>query len=88
MLRVDLQPYTLHFARPAATSRGALTERRILLLAASNRDNPGVIGWGECGPLPGLSRDEFLELAENAKKNCPVSRALTGTSISLEAELL
>lgn len=38
--------------------------------------------------VPGLDRAAFLEFAENAKKNCPVSRALTGTTISLEAELL
>ncbi|MBX3167042.1 MAG: OsmC family peroxiredoxin [Candidatus Eremiobacteraeota bacterium] len=38
--------------------------------------------------VAGLGQDEFLEFAENAKKNCPVSRALTGTNISLEAELL
>lgn len=30
----------------------------------------------------------FQEAAENAKKNCPVSRALTGTTITLQAELL
>ncbi|MBN9418976.1 hypothetical protein ABS71_12010 [bacterium SCN 62-11] len=38
--------------------------------------------------VPGLSKDEFADFAENAKKNCPVSRALTGTNITLEAELL
>jgi len=38
--------------------------------------------------VAGISRETFLEQAENAKKNCPVSRALTGTSITLAAELL
>lgn len=38
--------------------------------------------------VPGITKDAFLEQAENAKRNCPVSRALTGTEISLQAELL
>jgi osmotically inducible protein OsmC len=38
--------------------------------------------------VPGISSEAFAEAAENAKKNCPVSRALTGTSITLEAQLL
>ena len=38
--------------------------------------------------VPGVSQESFLEFAENAKKNCPVSRALTGTNITLTAELL
>lgn len=38
--------------------------------------------------VPGLEAAAFQEYAENAKKNCPVSRALTGTTITLQAELL
>ncbi|MFC8506853.1 OsmC family protein [Streptomyces sp. NPDC057411] len=40
------------------------------------------------GTVPGLGADEFQELAEDAKKNCPVSQALTGTTITLTAELV
>ncbi|MDV9192436.1 OsmC family protein [Streptomyces sp. SR27] len=39
------------------------------------------------GEVPGLSPEEFASLAEDAKKNCPVSQALTGTTITLTAEL-
>ncbi|MEU8530810.1 MULTISPECIES: OsmC family protein [Streptomyces] len=39
------------------------------------------------GEVPGLDADEFQALAEDAKKNCPVSQALTGTTITLTAEL-
>ena len=39
------------------------------------------------GTVPGLSADEFLEAAEGAKANCPVSKALTGTTITLDADL-
>ncbi len=34
--------------------------------------------------MPGLTADEFAEFAEDAKKNCPVSQALTGTTITLD----
>ncbi len=36
----------------------------------------------------GISQEKFLELAEGAKKGCPVSRALSAVPISLEATLL
>ncbi|WP_405858630.1 OsmC family protein [Streptomyces sp. NBC_00090] len=40
------------------------------------------------GDVPGLTPDRFQELAEDAKKNCPVSQALTGTTITLTAKLI
>lgn len=39
------------------------------------------------GEVPGLDEDGFVAAAENAKKNCPVSQALAGTTITLAAEL-
>jgi osmotically inducible protein OsmC len=36
------------------------------------------------GNVPGLTADEFAQYAEDAKKNCPVSQALTGTTITLD----
>ncbi|MEU6779772.1 OsmC family peroxiredoxin [Nonomuraea angiospora] len=40
------------------------------------------------GHVPGISAEQFAEAAETAKANCPVSKALTGTLITLNAELL
>ncbi|WP_309709428.1 OsmC family peroxiredoxin [Pseudolysinimonas sp.] len=37
--------------------------------------------------VPGLDPSEFPAIAEDAKANCPVSKALTGTTITLEASL-
>ena len=37
--------------------------------------------------VPGLTADQFADFAEGAKKNCPVSAALTGTTITLTATL-
>ncbi|MEU7526436.1 OsmC family protein [Saccharothrix sp. NPDC042600] len=39
------------------------------------------------GEVPGLDQDQFAAAAEDAKKNCPVSQALAGTTITLSAEL-
>ncbi len=40
------------------------------------------------GDVPGIRKEKFLEIANVAKENCPVSKALSGTSIKLEAELV
>ncbi len=37
--------------------------------------------------VPGLDAEEFQKIAEDAKANCPVSQALAGTTITLEASL-
>ncbi len=37
--------------------------------------------------VPGISEEDFRRAAEDAKANCPVSQALKGTEITLEAEL-
>ncbi len=37
--------------------------------------------------VPGLSAEDFQVAAQNAKTNCPVSKALTGTAITLDAKL-
>ncbi len=39
------------------------------------------------GVVDGMSEEQFVEAAENAKVNCPVSQALTGTTITLSASL-
>jgi lipoyl-dependent peroxiredoxin len=38
--------------------------------------------------VPGIDRDEFEQQAQAAKEGCPVSQALTGVEISLNAELV
>jgi osmotically inducible protein OsmC len=37
--------------------------------------------------VPGLSEQDFQRLADEAKRTCPVSRALVGIPITIEAEL-
>ena len=37
--------------------------------------------------IPGLDAEKFAALAADAKQNCPVSKALAGVEISLDAQL-
>lgn len=37
--------------------------------------------------VPNIDNETFMEFANGAKKNCPVSKALASTQISLNAEL-
>jgi lipoyl-dependent peroxiredoxin len=39
------------------------------------------------GTVEGMSEEDFVAAAEDAKANCPVSQALTGTTITLDASL-
>jgi osmotically inducible protein OsmC len=39
------------------------------------------------GEVPGIDEGAFVKAAEDAKANCPVSQALTGTTITLSASL-
>lgn len=40
------------------------------------------------GKVPGITEEKFRELAEGAKKGCPISRALSAVEISLDAKLV
>ena len=40
------------------------------------------------GNVPGITEEKFLELAQIAKKTCPVSKALSAVPISLTSKLL
>ncbi|SDK75467.1 OsmC family peroxiredoxin [Cryobacterium sp. Sr8] len=37
--------------------------------------------------IPGMTEEAFEAFAEDAKQNCPISKALTGIPITIEAEL-
>ena len=39
------------------------------------------------GTVPGISDEDFQKFAELAKAGCPVSKALAGPEITLEAKL-
>ncbi len=39
------------------------------------------------GKVPGISKEKFLELADSAKANCPVSKALKAVPMTMDAVL-
>jgi len=53
-------------------------------------DGPAITGIKlSCrAKVPKISKDNFSKFAEGAKNHCPVSKALAGTNILLEAKLL
>ena len=52
-------------------------------------ESPTITGvaLSTVGEVPGIDEKTFIEFAENAKKNCPVSRALAAIEITLTAKL-
>ena len=40
------------------------------------------------GQVPGIDEATFVDTAKKAKENCPVSRALAGTDITLQAHFI
>lgn len=55
-MQVHVEERTLHFKKPARTSRGAYTEHRIFIITLTD-SLTGRAGVGECAPLPDLSCD-------------------------------
>lgn len=69
--RLRIIPRTLRFKRPAGTSRGVYTERRVWYVAVFSAD-PAVrfTGLGECAPLPDLSCDFSIDYGEQLRRVC------------------
>lgn len=68
-LRIQIIPKTLHFKRPAGTSRGAYTTRDAWYILLTD-EKQGKIGIGECAPLPKLSCDDIPDYANILKEAC------------------
>jgi osmotically inducible protein OsmC len=68
------------------------TELRTVATVTMDKLEPGWtitnIDLAVEGKVPNVSAQEFQTLAENAKKGCPISRALSATPISMTAKLL
>lgn len=63
------------------------TEATVELESADGGFKIASIHLSTNATVPGISEDEFKELAESAKANCPVSQALKAINITLEAKL-
>lgn len=70
MLTCDITEKTLHFYRPAGTSRGVYTTRRSWFVALADDARPGFVGVGECAPLPQLSCDDIPDYEATLRGIC------------------
>jgi osmotically inducible protein OsmC len=72
---------------------GASPERLEVSAAVTLRPDPAGgfrisgIALTVFGTVSGIDSGRFHEVAEQAKATCPVSKALTGTEVTLEAQL-
>ena len=62
-------PKVLHFKRPAGTSRGAYTTRKVWYVLLTDQAETRI-GIGECAPLPNLSCDDVPQYEEMLSKAC------------------
>lgn len=69
------------------TPRGIRTKATVTLKEADGGFRIVSIELDTEAAVPGIAEAEFMKIAENAKENCPVSKALAGTEIGLTAEL-
>jgi lipoyl-dependent peroxiredoxin len=81
-------------ALSAGLAKGGHTPKRVHTTAAVHFDKAGegfaitTIDLTTEAEVPGIDAAKFQEFAEGAKKNCPVSKALAGTTINLKASLV
>ena len=65
------------------------TELKTVATVSMEKQEPGWtitnINLDVEGTVPGVSAEQFQTLAENAKKGCPISRALSAIPISMTA---
>jgi osmotically inducible protein OsmC len=64
------------------------TDAEVTLIKAGDSFEIAEITLKTTGKVPGVKAEKFLEIAKDAKENCPVSKALKAVKIKLEAKLL
>src|SRR6266705_1572632 len=75
-------------------AQAGFTPKRVSTVATAKLEKVGdgfkitTIDLKTEAQVPGIDATKFQELAEGAKKNCPVSQALTGVNIVLHARLV
>lgn len=67
MFKASIHERDLKFSFDARTSRGAMKSKRSWYLSLIDQEQPDRVGYGECGPLPGLS-PEFDQVPAEMEK--------------------
>jgi lipoyl-dependent peroxiredoxin len=80
--------YSMAFSNALGTA-GHAPESLQVTAAVTFQPGEGITGIHllVSAKVAGLDAEEFQRIAEDAKANCPVSKALAGTTITLEASL-
>jgi len=73
--------------RAGHTPRSIETATRVHLEKVEDAFSITTIELATEASVPDISGDEFQRYAEEAKRNCPVSKALAGVDIKLDARL-
>lgn len=79
---------TAALSRAQITATRIHTEARVKLEKVNDAFSITQIELETEAEIPGIDDAAFQAYATDAKKNCPVSKALAGTEISLTAKLL
>ena len=67
---IDITTRTFHFKEPAGTSRGVYHTRVSRFVHLTCDDLPGIVGVGECAPLPKLSCDDLPDYDAVLRRHC------------------
>jgi osmotically inducible protein OsmC len=70
------------------TPRRVSTTAQVHLLKGETGFSITAIDLSTEASVPGIDNAKFQQVAEGAKKGCPVSKALAGTEIRLQARLV
>ena len=83
--------FTMALAFQLTNANLTPTELKTVATVSMEKQEPGWtitnIHLDVQGNVPGAAADQFQTLAENAKKGCPISRALSATPITMTAKL-
>ena len=69
-LKTAIEHRTLHFHKPAGTSRGVYRTHDVWYVRVSTVEQPERFGIGECAPLPDLSCDYGSDYAVRLQEAC------------------
>ena len=90
-LKTEIKHRTLHFHKPAGTSRGVYRTHDVWYVRVSTLEHPERFGIGECAPLPDLSCDygsDYLVRLQEACKQLELSGILDTEALRNQPSIL
>lgn len=90
-LKTAIEHRTLHFNKPAGTSRGVYKTHDVWYVRVSSMEHPEQVGIGEAAPLPDLSCDygsDYLQRLQEACKQLEQSGVLDTEALRSQPSIL